>query len=347
MATMMAQPSDNLFVSELPQEVDQKMVEEIFGAYGNVASSKFLPGQGKNAALIRFMTLDEAKWIVENLNGNIPQGLTTPVNVKFANPPGSKGGEKGKWGGGWGGDSKGSWGGDNKGSWGGDSKGSCGSEKGKWGGDNKGSWGGDSKGSGGGDKGSWGGGSKGSWGGDSKGSWGGDNKGSWGSDKGSWGADKGNSDKGKGGDRWTPYGKGAGQAGGMSEGKGEKGIKLTNISIQTLKKGLQMAEALPGGKWSNDDGALWIGGLPPDTTDLDLYHIFSPFGAVPSSGVRAMLNEDGTCKGFGFVNFVESAAAQQALETLNGTVQPDGKVLQVKVKAQPKGKGGPQMSWGA
>lgn len=238
----MAAPSDNLFIADLPAEVDQAKVETIFGAYGKVTSTKFLPGQGKNAALVRFHTMDEAKWVLENLNGNIPQGLTTPITVKYANSPGSKGGWKGE----------------------------------------------------------------------------------------------------KGADRYAPYGKGAGLGaiGAKASGKGwgDEG-KGSKSSIKILKKGLQVAEALPGGKWSNDAGALWIGGLPHDTTDVDLYHIFSPFGSIPSGGVRAMLHEDGSCKGFGFVNYIDPKVAQTVINTLDGTQMPDGSMLEVKQKG-PSRKGG-------
>jgi len=229
-------PSDNLFISEIPGEVDQAKVENIFGAYGTIANVKFLPGQGKHAALVRFQTVEEAKWIVDNLNGNIPQGISTPVQVKYANSS-SKGG------GGW-----------------------------------------------------------------------------------------NNGPAGKGAEnRYTPYGKG-----GATAGKGQAGSIASDTSIKLLKKGLQMAEALPGGKWSNDNGALWIGGLPNDTTDLDLYYIFATFGSIPAGGVRAMLNEDGSCKGFGFVNYIEPKAAQSAIDTLHGTELPDGALLEVKMKTASK-----------
>lgn len=249
----MAAPSDNLFISDLPADVDQAQVQEIFGAYGNVTSSKVLPGQGKNAALVRFMSVEEATWVVDNLNGNIPQGLTTPIQVKYANPPGSKG------------------------------------PKGAKGG-----------------------------------------MGNW-------------LPNGKGGDdRYSPYGKGGtnGPQGGFKGA--DKGAGKGDSTIKVLKKGLQMAEALPGGKWQNDAGAIWIGGLPTDTTDLDLYHIFAPFGSIPSNGVRAMLNEDGSCKGYGFVNYIDPAVAENVITTLNGTQLPDGSLLQVKVKGPPRkgGKGG-------
>ncbi|CAE8622168.1 unnamed protein product, partial [Polarella glacialis] len=76
-----------------------------------------------------------------------------------------------------------------------------------------------------------------------------------------------------------------------------------------------------------------IAGLPIDTTDLDLYKIFAPFGALFPKGVRAMLHPDGTCKGIGFVNFLDSACLEAAVQTLNGTTMPDGTVLVVKLKS--------------
>merc|ERR1719277_2315413 len=113
----------------------------------------------------------------------------------------------------------------------------------------------------------------------------------------------------------------------MDKGKG-KGKGKGKLSIKGLKQGLLDAGALPGGKYSNDENALWIGNLPNDTTNEDLYHIFSPFGAIPAYGCRAMTGDDGvTCKGFGFVNFVDQVAAQTAIMTLNGCQMPDGTEL--------------------
>merc|ERR1711953_635259 len=98
---------------------------------------------------------------------------------------------------------------------------------------------------------------------------------------------------------------------------------------------------MPGGiKYENDEGTLFVGGLPPDTTDLELYKIFSPFGATAPRGIRAMTHEDRvTCKGFGFVNYLDASSAQMALATLNGTQMPDGTRLKVNVKQQGGGKG--------
>jgi len=183
--------------------------------------------------------VDEATWIVENLNGNLAQGLSAPVNCRFANPQGGAGGGGGAW------------------------------------------------------------------------------------------APGG---KGAGGNRWEPYG------GGKADGKGGKGGKGGSIAI--LKKGLQASGVLPGGKWSNDQGALYVRGLPADTTNADLYEIFSPFGAIPSQGCWAMTAEDGTCKGIAFINFIADADAQNAIATLNGTMMPDGTTLTVMPKGASKPKPG-------
>merc|ERR1719436_1189987 len=83
-----------------------------------------------------------------------------------------------------------------------------------------------------------------------------------------------------------------------------KGTGMGFSGIVDFRKDLQAEGVLPGGKWQNDDGALHIGSLPPDTTDKDLYEIFAPFGAIPSRGVRAMTNPDGTCTGVAFVNYI-------------------------------------------
>jgi len=126
-----------------------------------------------------------------------------------------------------------------------------------------------------------------------------------------------------------PYGKGCGKQ------------PPSVDSIQVLKNGLSRGGALPGGKWSNVENALYIGGLPEDTCDVDLYEIFSTFGPIPFQGVRAMQNDEGQCKGYGFVNFQDAHSCQQAVANLNGTMLPTGRTLSVRLLG-PKtgGKGG-------
>lgn len=148
-------PSETLFVTGLPIDCTNEYGKQIFAQYGTVKQVTTLPvspGKNAKAAFVIMETVEDAKWIVENVNGNVPQNLTDAVTVVFATPRSDRGkggmkGMKGKmmgmmsmmmnpWGG-WGWDGKGKGGG---GSWGGGG--------GSWGGD--GAWDGgyDSKGKG-------------------------------------------------------------------------------------------------------------------------------------------------------------------------------------------------------
>eukprot|EP00913_Durusdinium_trenchii_P005424 g5056.t1 len=55
----------NLFITGLPAEIDEKQLRELFTFYGTVVRCK-------------------AAWIVQNLNGNVPAGLTNPIKVVFS-----------------------------------------------------------------------------------------------------------------------------------------------------------------------------------------------------------------------------------------------------------------------
>mmetsp|Transcript_36049 Transcript_36049/g.54349 ORF Transcript_36049/g.54349 Transcript_36049/m.54349 type:complete len:409 (+) Transcript_36049:104-1330(+) len=96
-----SEPCDNLYMRGLPGGSTEQSIKDLFTPYGNVISVKVLapaPGKPDTAALVRMSTLDEAKWLVENLNGNIPQGLAEPINVRYAEGRRAKGAEKGAWG---------------------------------------------------------------------------------------------------------------------------------------------------------------------------------------------------------------------------------------------------------
>jgi len=275
-------PSDNIFIRHLPADIDEGRLCTIFGAYGKIKTSRLLPGQGNRSALIRYSTLDEAVWIVEHLNGNIAQGLDSPIQVNYARPPG-------------GGDS----------ALGGD--GATGDRFSPYGGK--------------------GGSPVAAWdptvaldqGACSAATW---SKGGCNADVPSWAAGWGlNTMKG---------GCGGGFCG-MCKSKG-KGKFGQPSNAQGLRKSLEQAGVLPGGKIGRDESVLYIGNLPYDTTDKDLYQIFACFGAIIMSGVKAMTNEDGSCKGIGFVNFQDVAAAQFAISSLNGTSLPDGSRLKVSIK---------------
>mmetsp|Transcript_72780 Transcript_72780/g.193293 ORF Transcript_72780/g.193293 Transcript_72780/m.193293 type:complete len:93 (-) Transcript_72780:103-381(-) len=76
----------NVHISDLPAEVDDAMLAQIFNGYGSVTWCKVMANRGgkpSNAAMVEFASMDEARFVVESLNGNIPHGLSTPINVNF------------------------------------------------------------------------------------------------------------------------------------------------------------------------------------------------------------------------------------------------------------------------
>jgi len=103
----MGAPNTNVFIADLPEDLDDSKLTEIFSQYGTVVWSKMMSSKGKpsQAGIVEFATIDEAKWVVENLNGNVAQGMSTPIQVNFKREK-SKGFGKGDFGkgksGGWG-----------------------------------------------------------------------------------------------------------------------------------------------------------------------------------------------------------------------------------------------------
>lgn len=124
-----------------------------------------------------------------------------------------------------------------------------------------------------------------------------------------------------------------------SKGKGKSGKSF--VPVEDVIKSLKGKGILPGWNLANDDHALYVQGLPPDTQDIHLFRLCAPFGAVAPYGVMAMKNPDGTCRGFGFVNYVHPESVQIAASALNMAPLPDGGFL----KSAPKrAKGNPANS---
>eukprot|EP00438_Fugacium_kawagutii_P033271 Skav213347 [mRNA] locus=scaffold3041:50218:60615:- [translate_table: standard] len=93
-----AKPTETLFVTGLPMDCTSEQANKTFSQYGSVKSATVLPvAAGKNAAaaFIIMETVEQAKWIVDNLNGNIPDGFASPVTVVFATPREQRFGGKG------------------------------------------------------------------------------------------------------------------------------------------------------------------------------------------------------------------------------------------------------------
>mmetsp|Transcript_64865 Transcript_64865/g.163420 ORF Transcript_64865/g.163420 Transcript_64865/m.163420 type:complete len:373 (+) Transcript_64865:91-1209(+) len=357
-------PSDNIFVGDLPPGITHEVVASVFSAHGTVTSCRIMPSKQpgvKAAALVRFASVEEAAEVVRSLNGNVVEGLDSPIVCRFANAPGTK--------------PQSSWA----------SKGGYGSGKG--GGGFPANYDGDGARQGGEPP-------------VSDNVFVGDlpedftqdqclavfqNYGAVTScrvmppkqagkkasalvrfssaDEASWVVENlnGNIAEGiltpivvrfantpgstgaatmsaSGGTMWAnnrsePYpsrGKGSGKNGGKGGGEGT----FYALYGQVKKSGLL------GGSHVPNECQLYVRNLPKDTTDLDLYRLFAPFGAIAPTGAKAMSNPDGSCKGIGFVDFVNPTCCQAAITALNNFTTTDGNVLMMTTKSGNGKKGG-------
>jgi len=370
----MADQSDNVYIADLPAEVDENVIHQVFASYGSVMSCKAMPGKfpgQKGAALVRFGSPQEAAWVVENLNGNLAEGLAEPIKVRFANAKGSGKGGNGGADGGYG--KMGGAGGGNHGAtpWSSGGKGGAALAGTEQPSDNvyiadlpeqideqtiKGVFGAygtvmscramQSK-----------------------------RPGQMGAalvrfasaDEAAWVVQNLNGNLaeglehpvkvrfsnaggkgGGGGGGGGGFAQGGGGAVGMGafgqaeggkaggKGKGKPGT-FSSADIGQVISGL--IKQLPGGTGKKpDENCLYITGLPTNTTDTDLYKLFAPFGAIPAMGVKAKVNPDGACSGVGFVDYIDAMHAMAAQQALNGLVLPDGTSLLVRSK-RPKGQG--------
>lgn len=82
---------------------------------------------------------------------------------------------------------------------------------------------------------------------------------------------------------------------------------------------------------------IYVGNLSFKVSDQELMEVFEKFGDVTSAKVIKD-RETGRSKGFGFVEIENEAAAQTAIDTLDGT-EINGRTVKVN-KARPKEKAG-------
>jgi RNA recognition motif-containing protein len=88
---------------------------------------------------------------------------------------------------------------------------------------------------------------------------------------------------------------------------------------------------------------LFVGSLAFATRDDGLRDFFAQVGEVKSARVITE-RDSGRSKGFGFVEFVDEANNQKAIDQLNGK-ELDGRPINVSMAA-PKPEGGPRRDFG-
>jgi RNA recognition motif-containing protein len=294
--------SDNTFVGGLPPTITEDQVKQVFGTSGTVVSCRVLPAGGdKTSALVRFNSVEQAAWMVENVNGNVPAGLVDPVVVKFAEqktnryappagaavvappskqevgavpasdkifvsslPPLDQDAVKLIF----------------------EAYGTVTSVK------------------------------------------------MVGNTSAvvRFGSDQEAKRVVEGLNGVVLQGLDKPVSIQFADTPGAKAERMGMMSV--IVNGFVQSGVLPGGRWGTSDNAVHIAGLPSDTEDVHLYRLFSSFGPIAPRGCRAMMNPDGTCKGIAFVNFLTSEAVQAAVTTFNGALLPDGTTLKVSAKTR-------------
>merc|ERR1719237_108570 len=77
----------DVYIAGLPSTVDDAKLKELFSPYGEITWVRALQRDGKVNGLIEFATHEQASWVVENMKGTVPAGLTDPIFVKFKDDP--------------------------------------------------------------------------------------------------------------------------------------------------------------------------------------------------------------------------------------------------------------------
>merc|ERR550525_1917410 len=76
-----AVPTDHVIVNDLPGTITEEQLKEIFGVHGTIKWNSLRRDWDANtaSAIIELESVEEATYMVVNLNGNIPAGLSGPV----------------------------------------------------------------------------------------------------------------------------------------------------------------------------------------------------------------------------------------------------------------------------
>jgi RNA recognition motif-containing protein len=85
-----SQKNPNIYITDLPDTFDEKMLERLFSKYGEIVKTKVLRDPrtkiSRGVAFVLMTSTRYAERAVKALDGYIPSGLRTPISVKYADP---------------------------------------------------------------------------------------------------------------------------------------------------------------------------------------------------------------------------------------------------------------------
>lgn len=97
---------------------------------------------------------------------------------------------------------------------------------------------------------------------------------------------------------------------------GDKALRALNYT-EILGNELNLCPYRPGGMRDKTSSNLFIKNLPGETKSVELYQLCVPYGKIFSARVK--YNPNGTCKGYGYVQYETKEEADKAIEAVNGT----------------------------
>ncbi|KAJ8687581.1 hypothetical protein QAD02_023375 [Eretmocerus hayati] len=84
----------NLYVTNLPRNITEKQVEELFNKFGTIVQKNILKdkltGLPRGVAFVRYDKREEAQEAINHLHGTIPDGGSEPLSVKIAEEHGKQ-----------------------------------------------------------------------------------------------------------------------------------------------------------------------------------------------------------------------------------------------------------------
>jgi RNA recognition motif-containing protein len=84
------QKNSNIYITDLPDDFDEKMLERLFSKYGEIAQTKVLRDPrtkiSRGVAFVLMSSTRYAERAVKALDGYVPPGSHTPISVKYADP---------------------------------------------------------------------------------------------------------------------------------------------------------------------------------------------------------------------------------------------------------------------
>lgn len=114
-----------------------------------------------------------------------------------------------------------------------------------------------------------------------------------------------------------------------------KQLKKTTTRSQTRSTAKPAAKSAAKPPAENATPRIYVGNLSPEASETDIKTAFSGFGDIKE--VRVIKDRAGRSKGYAFIEMLEMADAENAIESLNGK-DLGGRILKVNLaKTKPNG----------